>query len=340
MSTLMRETATETQVRELTMAEALREALAEELRRDPSVFVMGLEVGAAGGTFKSFEGLHTEFGPQRVVDTPISEEGYVGLGVGAAMTGMRPVIDVMFGDFVTMAMDPLVNQAAKMYYMTGGQVSVPMVLHTVIGAGRRSAAQHSQSLQAWFAHIPGLTVVMPSTPYDLKGLMKTSVRYDGPVIFYDDKMMYKLKGPVPEGEYLIPFGVADVKRQGNDVTVVATSSMVQVALEAADLLSKEGLSLEVVDPRTIKPLDIDTIVASVEKTHRAIVIDEGYQAFGTTAEIASQIADKAFDYLDAPVKRYGAMDVPVPFSPSLEDLTIPNVDGLVALVREVMQGVR
>lgn len=340
MSTLMRESVTDTQVRELTMAEALREALAEELRRDPSVFVMGLEVGVAGGTFKSFEGLYDEFGPQRVVDTPISEEGYVGLGVGSAMTGMRPVIDVMFGDFVTMAMDPLVNQAAKMYYMTGGQVSVPMVLHTVIGAGRRSAAQHSQSLQAWFAHIPGLMVVMPSTPYDVKGLMKSAIRYDGPVIFYDDKMMYKLKGPVPEDEYLIPFGVADVKRRGDDITVVATSSMVQVALEAADLLSKEGLSLEVVDPRTIKPLDIDTIVASVEKTHRAIVMDEGYQSFGVTAEIAAQIADKAFDYLDAPVKRYGAMDVPVPFTPSLEDLTIPNAEGLVALVREVMQGVR
>ncbi len=329
-----------TQMREITIAEALREAISEEMRRDPTVFVMGEEVGAAGGTFKSFEGLFAEFGPERIVDTPIAEEGYVGLGVGAAMTGMRPIIDLMFGDFATMAMDPLVNQAAKMYYMTGGQVSVPMVLHTVIGAGRRSAAQHSQSLQAWFAHIPGLQVVLPSTPYDTKGLLKTAIRYNGPVIFYDDKMTYKVKGPVPEGEYLIPFGVADVKREGTDITVVATSSMVQVALETADLLAREGVSLEVVDPRTIKPLDMDTIIASVQKTHRAVVMDEGYQLFGVTAEIAAQIADKAFDYLDAPVKRYGAMDVPVPFSPVLEDVTIPNVEGLATLVRGVMEGVR
>ncbi len=256
------------------------------------------------------------------------------------MTGTRPVIDVMFGDFLTLAMDQLVNQAAKMYYMTGGQVAVPMVLHTVLGAGRRSAAQHSQSLHAWFAHIPGLKVVAPSTPYDTKGLLKSAIRYNGPVIFYDDKMTYKVKGPVPEEEYLIPLGVADVKRPGIDVTVVATSSMVQVALEAAEQLAAEGIGLEVVDPRTIKPLDIDTLVASVQKTHRAIVIDEGYHSFGVTAEIAAEIADRAFDFLDAPVKRYGAMDVPVPFSPVLEDATIPNTQGLIALARELMEGAR
>lgn len=340
MSTLMPEVATSTQLREITMAEALREALAEEMNRDATVFLMGEEIGAAGGTFKSFDGLFQQFGPERVVDTPITEESFVGLGVGAAMTGMRPVIDLMFGDFITMAMDPVINQAAKMYYMTGGQVTVPMVLHTTMGAGRRSAAQHSQSLHAWFGHVPGLVVVLPSTPYDMKGLLKSAIRSNGPVVFYDDKMMYKVKGPVPEGEYLIPLGVADVKLSGTDVTVVATSSMVQVALEAAELMAKEGVSLEVVDPRTIKPLDMDTIIASVQKTHRAIVVDEAYLSYGTTAEIASQIADKAFDYLDAPVKRYGAMDTPVPFSPALEDLTIPNVEGLVALVREVMQGVR
>ena len=326
--------------REITIAEAMREALAEEIHRDPTVFVMGEEVGAAGGTFKSFEGLYAQFGPSKFVDTPITEEAFVGLGVGAAMTGMRPVIDIMFGDFVTMAMDPLVNQAAKLHYMTGGQVAVPMVLHTVLGAGRRGAAQHSQSLHAWFAHIPGLYVVAPSTPYDTKGLLKSAIRYDGPVIFYDDKMMYRTKGPVPEEEYLIPLGVAEVKREGTDVTVVATSSMVSVALEAADLLSREGISLEVVDPRTIKPLDVDTILASVQKTHRALVVDEGHRSFGITAEIAAEIADRAFDYLDAPVKRYGAMDVPVPFSPALEDATIPNVDGVVALVRGLMEGVR
>lgn len=326
--------------RELTYAEAFREGLSEEMRRDPSVFVMGEEVGAAGGTFKSFDGLFEQFGPERVVDTPIAEEGYVGLGVGAAMAGMRPVIDVMFGDFMTMAMDPMINQAAKMYYMTGGQVPVPMVLHTTMGAGRRSAAQHSQSLHAWFAHIPGLKVVMPATPYDVKGLIKSAIRYDGPVVFYDDKMSYRLKGPVPQEEYLIPLGVAEVKREGTDITLVATSSMVYSALEAADALAKEGVSVEVVDPRTIQPLDMETILASVRKTHRALVLDEGHRSFGASAEIAAEIAEKAFDYLDAPVKRYAAMDVPVPFSPALEDLTIPNTEGVIALVRGLMEGYR
>lgn len=326
--------------RELTYAEAFREGLSEEMRRDPSVFVMGEEVGAAGGTFKSFDGIFEQFGPERVVDTPIAEEGYVGLGVGAAMAGMRPVIDVMFGDFMTMAMDPMINQAAKMYYMTGGQVPVPMVLHTTMGAGRRSAAQHSQSLHAWFAHIPGLKVVMPATPYDVKGLIKSAIRYDGPVVFYDDKMSYRLKGPVPQEEYLIPLGVAEVKREGTDITLVATSSMVYSALEAADALAKEGVSVEVVDPRTIQPLDMETILASVRKTHRALVVDEGHRSFGASAEIAAEIAEKAFDYLDAPVKRYAAMDVPVPFSPALEDLTIPNTEGVIALVRGLMEGYR
>ncbi|HEX2924610.1 MAG TPA: alpha-ketoacid dehydrogenase subunit beta [Chloroflexota bacterium] len=322
--------------RELTYAEAFREGLAEEMRRDPTVFVMGLEVGAAGGTFKSYEGMFEEFGPERMVDTPITEESFTGLGVGAAMTGMRPVIDIMFGDFITAAMDAVVNQAAKLYYMTGGQVTVPMVLHSVLGAGRAGAAQHSQSLHAWFAHIPGLRMVVPSTPYDVKGLIKTAVRYDGPVIFFDDKMEYKRKGVVPAEEYLIPFGVADVKREGTDVTVVATSSMVFQALEAAEILAKEGISLEVVDPRTVSPLDIDTIVNSVKKTHHALVIDEAYQSFGVTAEIASQITEQAFDYLDAPVKRYGAMDIPVPFSPALEPATIPSAKGVVEFVHELM----
>jgi acetoin:2,6-dichlorophenolindophenol oxidoreductase subunit beta len=324
--------------RELTYAEAFREGLTEEMRRDPTVFVMGEEVGIAGGTFKSFEGMYEQFGPDRMVDTPITEESFTGLGVGAAMTGMRPVIDLMFGDFITMAMDPVVNQAAKLYYMTGGQVTVPMVIHTVLGAGRAGAAQHSQSLHAWFAHIPGLRVVLPSTPYDVKGLIKTAVRYDGPVLFYDDKMEYKRKCVVPEEEYLIPFGVADIKREGTDVTVVATSSMVYVALEAAEMLAKEGISLEVVDPRTISPLDIDTIVRSVKKTHHALVIDEAYRSFGVTAEIASQISELAFDFLDAPVKRYGAMDIPVPFSPALEPATIPNARGVVDLVHELTTG--
>jgi pyruvate dehydrogenase E1 component beta subunit len=255
------------------------------------------------------------------------------------MTGTRPIIDVMFGDFITLAMDPIVNQAAKLHYMTGGQVSIPVLIRTVLGAGRRSAAQHSQSLHAWFAHIPGLTVVVPSTPYDTKGLLKTALRYNGPVVFFEDKMSYRNKGYVPTEEYLIPFGVADVKRVGEHITVVATSSMVTMALEAADQLAQQSVQIEVVDPRTVKPLDMETILASVQKTHRAIVVDEGYFSYGVTGEIASQIADKAFDWLDAPVKRYAAMDVPVPFSPTLEDETIPTVEGLIALVRESLEGV-
>lgn len=328
-----------TPTREMTLVEAVREAMAEEMRRDPAIFVMGEEVGRAGGTFKTYEGLYAEFGPQRLVDTPISEEGIMGLGVGAAMTGSRPVIDIMFGDFITLAMDQIVNQAAKLHYMTGGQVNIPLLVRTVLGAGRRSAAQHSQSLHVWFAYIPGLVVVLPSTPSDAKGLLKTALRYNGPVIFFEDKMSYRDKGPVPGGEYLVPFGQADVKRTGSHLTVVATSSMVNLALDAARQLAGEGIELEVVDPRTVKPLDMETILASVRKTHRAIVVDEGYASYGLTAEIASRIADEAFDWLDAPVKRYAAMDVPVPFSPTLEDQTLPTLEGLVARVRQLLEGV-
>jgi pyruvate dehydrogenase E1 component beta subunit len=240
------------------------------------------------------------------------------------MTGMRPVVDIMFGDFITLTMDQMVNQAAKIHYMSGGKLKVPMVLRTTLGATRRSAAQHSQSLHAWFSHIPGLKVAIPSTPYDAKGLLKTAIRDENPVAFFEDKMMYQLKGKVPETEYTIPFGVADVKRIGTDITLVATSSMVHVALEAANLLAEIGLSAEVVDPRTTFPLDKQTLIESAKKTSRAIVIDEGYERYGVTAEIASVIADGAFYYLDAPVKRMGAMDVPVPFSPVLEDLTVPT----------------
>ena len=311
--------------RELTFGEAIREALAEELRRDPRVFMLGEDIAEAGTTFKVLNGLVEEFGPQRIIDSPISEAGITGLGVGAAMTGMRPVIDIMFGDFVGLTMDQMVNQAAKIHYMSGGKLKVPMVLRTTMGAGRRSAAQHSQSLHAWLSHIPGLKVVVPSTPYDAKGLMKSAIRDDNPVAVFEDKMMYKLiKGPVPKEEYTIPFGVADVKRSGEDITIVATSSMVYVALEAANMLAEIGLSAEVVDPRTLVPLDKPTLIDSAKKTSRAIVVDEGYEQYGATAELASVIADGAFYYLDAPVKRIGAMNVPIPFSPVLEDLTIPN----------------
>src|SRR5436190_8521465 len=310
--------------RELTYGEAVREAIAEEMRRDPTVFVIGEDVAEAGYPFKVLLGLVQEFGTERIIDTPISEPGYAGIGVGAAMTGMRPIIDIMFGDFITLTMDQMVNQAAKAHYMSGGRIKVPVVFRTTLGATRRSAAQHSQSLHAWVSHVPGLKVALPSTPYEAKGLMKTAIRDDSPVVIFEDKMMYRMKGPVPEGDYAIPFGVADVKRAGTDITIVATSSMVQVALGAATLLEATGISAEVIDPRTTYPLDKEALIASAKKTSRALVVDEGYERYGVTAEIASVIADGAFYYLDAPVKRMGAMDVPIPFSPGLEDLTIPN----------------
>jgi acetoin:2,6-dichlorophenolindophenol oxidoreductase subunit beta len=314
----------EVAVRELTMAEAVREALSEEMRRDTNVFIMGEDVAEAGTPFKVLSGMVEEFGKERVIDTPISEPGFTGIGVGAAMTGLRPVVDIMFGDFLTLVMDQLVNQAAKVHYMSGGAWRVPMVLRTTLGASRRSAAQHSQSLQAWLSHVPGLKVVLPSTPYDAKGLMKTAIRDDNPVIFFEDKMMFRLKGPVPVEDYTIPFGVADIKREGEDITIVATSSMVQVALGAAKRLEEVGISAEVVDPRTTSPLDEKTLIESAKKTSRVIVMDEGYEKYGVTAEIASVIATGAFYDLDAPVKRIAAMHVPIPFSPPLEDATIPT----------------
>ena len=310
--------------REITFAEAIREALAEELRRDASVCIFGEDVAEAGTPFKVLSGLVEEFGLERVVDTPISEAGFTGIAVGAAMTGLRPVVDIMFGDFITLTMDQMVNQAAKIHYMSGGKWKVPMVMRTTLGATRRSAAQHSQSLHAWFSHVPGLKVVLPSTPYDAKGLLKTAIRDQNPVAFFEDKMMYKLKGNVPAEEYTIPFGVADVKRVGDDITLVATSSMVQVALEAADLLAQSGVSAEVIDPRTTWPLDEKTLIDSAKKTSRAMVIDEGYGRYGVTSEIASVIAEGAFFDLEAPVRRMGAMHVPIPFSPPLEDVTVPT----------------
>jgi pyruvate/2-oxoglutarate/acetoin dehydrogenase E1 component len=311
-------------VRELTLGEAVREALAEEMRRDSRVFIMGEDVAEAGTAFKVLNGLVQEFGPDRVLDTPISEPGFTGIGVGAGMTGMRPVVDIMFGDFAGLIMDQMANQAAKIHYMSGGKWKCSMVLRTTLGATRRSAAQHSQSLHAWFCHIPGLKVVMPSTPYDAKGLLKSAIRDDNPVVFYEDKMMYKLKGPVPEEDYTIPLGIADVKRVGDDITIIATSSMVQVALGAAKLLEEHGVSAEVVDPRTLWPLDEKTLIDSAKKTSRVIVVDEGYGRYGVTAELASVIQENAFFDLEAPVKRMGAMHVPIPFSPPLEDATVPT----------------
>lgn len=323
------------EVRELTLAEAVREALAEEMRRDPNVFICGEDIAEAGHPFKVLTGLVNEFGTERVLDTPISEAGFTGIAVGAAMTGMRPVVDIMFGDFIGLTMDQMVNQAAKIHYMSGGKWKCPLVMRTTLGATRRSAAQHSQSLHAWFCHVPGLKVVLPSTPYDAKGLLKTAIRDDNPVVFFEDKMMYKLKGPVPADDYTIPFGVADVKREGTDITLVATSSMVQIALGAAQLLDEYDISAEVIDPRTMWPLDEKTLIESAKKTSRVIVLDEGYGRYGVTSELASTIAEGAFYHLETPVRRMGAMHVPIPFSPPLEDATVPTEKTVFEAAREL-----
>jgi acetoin:2,6-dichlorophenolindophenol oxidoreductase subunit beta len=331
-------TETPAATRTLTFAQAINEALAEELRGDPTVFIVGEDVAEAGTPFKVLSGLVDEFGPERVLDSPISEAGITGLGVGAAMTGMRPVVDIMFGDFLTLVMDQLANQAAKTHYMSGGKLKVPLTLRTTMGATRRSAAQHSQSLHAWIAHVPGLKVVLPSTPADAKGLLKTAIRDDNPVVFIEDKMDYAVKGEVPDCEYTIPFGVADVKRTGTDVTLVATSSMVRVALAAAEQLEADGISAEVIDPRTLVPLDRDALLRSVQKTGRAIVVDEGHRGYGASAELAAEIAEGAFWHLEAPVRRLAALDVPIPFSPPLEDATVPTPDLVTQTARELVRG--
>jgi pyruvate dehydrogenase E1 component beta subunit len=325
-------------VRTITWSKAVNEALAEEMRRDPTVFIMGEDVAEAGTPFKVLSGLVEEFGTERVIDTPISEPGFTGVGVGAAMTGMRPVVDLMFGDFLTLIMDQVVNQAAKIHYMSGGKLKVPLTIRTTMGATRRSAAQHSQSLHAWVSHIPGLKVAVPSTPADAKGLMKAAIRDDNPVLVFEDKLSFQEKGPVPEGDdFVIPLGVADVKREGRDLTLVATSSMVQVALKAAETLAQSGIDAEVIDPRTTSPLDEAALVESAKKTGRCIVIDEGHRRYGASAELAAVVADGAFWWLDAPVRRLAAMDVPVPFSPVLEDLTVPTPEMVVAEATELVR---
>src|SRR6187399_3414819 len=330
-------TAAALDVRELTFGDAIKEAIAEEMRRDSKVILMGEDVAEAGTTFKVLTGLVDEFGKDRIIDTPISEAGFTGLGVGAAMTGLRPIVDIMFGDFLALIMDQLVNQAAKIHYMSGGKWKVPLVVRATMGASRRSAAQHSQSLHAWPAHIPGLKVVVPSTPADAKGLMKAAVREDNPVVIFEHKISYrKVKGHVPDEDYIVPLGVADVKRQGTDITLVALSSMVQVALGAAKMLEEVGINAEVVDPRTTWPLDEKTLVESVKKTSRCIVIDEGYSRYGITGEIASTIQEQAFFDLDGPVRRLGAMHVPIPFSPSLEDVTVPSERQVFDLARQMV----
>lgn len=322
--------------REITYGQAVREALAEEMRRDSTVFCMGEDVGVYGGSFKVTKGLFEEFGPERVRDTPISEAGFVGAGVGAALTGLRPVVEVMFSDFMTIAMDQLVNQAAKLRYMFGGKARVPLTIRTTIGGGRSGAAQHSQSLHAWFAHVPGLKVVLPSTPHLVKGLLKACIRDDNPVIFCENKTMYNVRGAVPDEDYVLPLGQAWLHRPGRDVTLIATSSLVHKALEAASQLAEVGVDAEVVDPCSLYPLDVETLAQSVRKTHRCVIVDEGVRRFGVTGELAATIYENAFEYLDAPIARIGASANPMPFSPPLEAATIPQAADIVQTVREML----
>lgn len=325
-------------MREITYAQAINEAMSEEMRRDEDVFLMGEDVGIYGGAFGVSVGMFEEFGEERVMDTPISEAVIAGAAAGAAVTGMRPIAEIMFSDFTTISMDQLVNQAAKMRYMFGGKAKVPMVLRTPEGSGTGAAAQHSQSLEAWFCHIPGLKVVAPSTPYDVKGLLKASIRDDNPVIFFEQKLLYRTKGEVPEEDYVIDLDKADIKREGTDVTIVVYGRMLQRCLEVAENLAKEGISIEVVDPRTLLPLDKDTLIASAKKTGRVLVVHEACQTGGFGGEIASVIGDsEAFYYLDAPIKRLGGLDVPIPYCPELEKNVVPTVEKITQAVRELLR---
>jgi pyruvate dehydrogenase E1 component beta subunit len=320
----------------ITMRDALNLALREELARDGSVFLMGEEVAEYQGAYKVTRGLLQDFGPKRVIDTPITELGFAGLGVGAAMAGLRPIVEFMTFNFSILATDQIINSAAKMLYMSGGQFKIPIVFRGPGGSAYQVSSQHSQALESWYAYFPGLKVVMPSTPADAKGLLKSAIRDDDPVIFIEQERMYGMKGEVPEDEdFTIPLGVAEVKREGTDATIVARSLMVPVALKAAEELAKDGLSCEVIDPRTIRPLDIHTIVESVKKTNRVVIAEESHPFAGVGAEISAEINERAFDYLDAPVKRVSGVDVPMPYAKNLERMAIPDVEQVIAAVREV-----
>ena len=320
----------------MTMRDALNLALKEELARDNSVFLMGEEVAEYEGAYKVTRGLLEKFGPKRVIDTPITELGFAGLGVGAAMAGLRPIIEFMTFNFSILATDQIINSAAKMLYMSGGQFKIPIVFRGPNGSAYQVSSQHSQALESWYAYFPGLKVVMPSTPADAKGLLKSAIRDDDPVIFMEQERMYGMKGEVPEDEdFTIPLGVADIKREGTDATIVARSLTVPTALKAAEELEKQGVSCEVIDPRTIRPLDINTIIESVKKTNRIVIAEESHPFCGVAAEISAEIAEQAFDFLDAPVKRVSGVDVPMPYAKNLEDMAIPDVERIVAAVREV-----
>ena len=325
----------------LTYREALNQAMREEMRRDEAIVLMGEEVGFYNGAYKVSKGMLEEFGPMRVLDTPITELGFTGLGVGAAMVGLRPIVEMMTFNFAILALDQIVNGAAKMLYMSGGQFPVPMVIRGPGGSAHQLAAQHSQSLEAWFCNVPGLKVVMPSTPADAKGLLKTSIRDNNPVVFIESEVLYGTRGEVPEGEHLIPLGVADIKRPGKDVTVIAHSKMVFVALEAAADLAKEGIEAEVIDPRTLRPLDNETLVESVKRTNRAVVVEEGWPHCGVGAQIVDTLQSGAFDYLDAPILRVTGADVPTPYAKNLEHRAFPDKQRVKDAINKVLyrQGV-
>lgn len=320
----------------LTIRDALNLAIKEELARDERVFIMGEEVAEYDGAYKVTRGLLKEFGPKRVIDTPITELGFAGLGVGAAMAGLRPIVEFMTFNFSILATDQIINSAAKMLYMSGGQFNIPIVFRGPGGSALQVSSQHSQALESWYAYFPGVKVVMPSTPADAKGLLKSSIRDDDPVIFIEQERMYGLKGEVSDDpEFTVPLGVADVRREGTDCTIVARSLMVPLALEAAEKLQEQGVSCEVIDPRTIRPLDIDTIIKSVKKTNRVVLAEESHPICGVSAEISHEIMERAFDYLDAPVKRVSGADVPMPYAKNLEQLAVPDLEKIIAAVREV-----
>ena len=324
-------------MRSITFSEATLEAMAEEMARDERVFIMGEDIARQGGIFGQFKGLPQQFGVQRVIDTPISETAIIGAGVGAALAGMRPVVDMHFADFITVAMDEVVNQMAKIRYMFGGQCTVPIVLRAPDGIVRSAAAQHSQCLEAWFLHVPGLKVVVPSNPADAKGLLKAAIRSDDPVLYFEHKALFPLKGPVPDGDHLVPIGKANVVRAGKDVTIVSYSMMMHRVHEAAAKLVELGIDAETIDLRTISPLDKETIFASVAKTKRLIIVHEAVKTGGVGAEIAAAVAEEMIDYLDAPIRRLGAPFVPIPFSPPLERLVKISAEDIIRTAREICQ---
>jgi len=328
-------------VRELTYSQAIQEAMAIALESDPRVFLMGEDIGVYGGAFQVTGDLVERFGTDRVIDMPISELSGAGLAVGAAMTGMRPIFEFQFSDFATLAMEQIVNQAAKMRFMLGGEVSVPLVMRFPAGSGTGAAAQHSQSLEAWLAHVPGLKVIQPATPHDAKGLLLAAVQDPDPVMIFEHKLLYKVKGPVPEGHYTVPIGKAEIRRTGRDATIVATSIMVQKSLEAAEILQTEGIDVEIVDLRTIRPIDRETVINSVKKTTRLLCVYEAVKTLGIGAEISAMVAEsEAFDYLDAPIMRLGGADSPIPYNPELEKAVVPQVPDIVAGIRNLVQGRR